>query len=251
MTANEREREHKYAGRIVTISAGYGAGGAAVAPLLADRLGLPFADRLIEPRGRPPEAAGEGVTDAELDEEPRSALVRSMALLSPTWNLPTAPEEPEDVPERMRELVDGSIRALYERGGAVILGRGAAACIGRKRRWAFHVRLDGPAERRARRGSLWEGIGMDEAMARLEETDTARARYTQRLYGRDPADQSLYHLVLDSTVLTVEACVDVLAVAAEDYWAYDDDRLPAAMARARQRAARARPPTGGPSGELH
>ena len=65
-------------------------------------------------------------------------------------------------------------------------------------------------------------------------------RYTQRLFGRDPGDPSLYHLVLDSTVLTLEACVDVLAVAAEDYWAYDDDRLPAAIARARQRAASSR-----------
>ena len=238
MTTGERER--KRSARVVTISAGYGAGGAAVGPMLAERLGLPFADRLIEPRGRPSVAAGEGVTDAELDEEPRSALVRSLALLSPTWNLPTAPEEPEDVPERMREAVEASLRKLVEHGGAVILGRGAAACIGRKRAWAFHVRLDGPVDRRARRGALWEGIGMEEAMARLEDTDAARVRYTQRLFGRDPGDPSLYHLVLDSTVLTLEACVDVLAVAAEDYWAYDDDRLPAAIARARQRAASSR-----------
>ena len=234
------EREDPRPARVVTISAGYGAGGAAVGPMLAERLGLPFADRLIEPRRRPAVPTGEGVTDDELDEEPRSALVRSMALLSPTWNLPTAPEEPADVPERMRELVDQSIRGLVEGGGAVILGRGAAACIGRKRRWAFHVRLEGPAKRRARRGALWEGIDIDEAMARLEETDAVRARYTQRLYGRDPGDPSLYHLVLDSTVLTLEACVDVLAVAAADYWAYDDDTLPAAIARARQRVATSR-----------
>src|SRR4051794_48687 len=202
--------------------------------MLAERLGLPFADRLIMPHGRP-EPVAEGVTEAELDEEPRSALVRSLALLSPTWNLPTAPEEPEDVPERMREAVEASLRTLIEAGGAVILGRGAAACIGRKRSWAFHVRLDGPVERRAARGALWEGIDHEAAMTRLEETDAARARYTQRLFNRDPSEPSLYHLVLDSTVLTVDSCVEVLAVAAQDYWAYDDSRLPAAIARTRQR----------------
>jgi cytidylate kinase len=223
--------------RIVTISAGYGAGGAAVAPMLAERLGLPFADRLIKAHGHS-ERIAEGVTEAELDEEPRGALVRSLALLSPTWNLPTAPEEPEDVPERMREAVEESLRSIIEGGGGVILGRGAAACIGRKRTWAFHVRLDGPVERRAARGALWEGIDTNAAMARLEETDTARARYTQRLFNRDPSDPSLYHLVVDSTVLTMESCVDVLAVAAQDYWAYDDSSLPAAIARARQRLAR-------------
>ncbi|MBV9411465.1 MAG: cytidylate kinase-like family protein, partial [Acidimicrobiia bacterium] len=205
-------------------------------PLLAERLGLPFADRLIEARGHGAPAE-EGVTEAELDEEPRSALVRSLALLSPTWNLPTAPEEPEDVPERMRQLVEDSIRSLIEEGGAVILGRGAAAAIGRKRRWAFHVRLEGPVERRAQRGALWEGIDIDAARGRLEETDAARARYTQRLFGRDPSDPSLYHLIVDATVLTMDSCVEVLAGAAEDYWAYDDSRLAAAIARARQRVA--------------
>ena len=229
--------ETAHRSRIVTISAGYGAGGAAVGPMLAERLGLPFADRLIMPHGHPQPVA-EGVTDAELDEEPRSALVRSLALLSPTWNLPTAPEEPEDVPERMREAVEESLRKLIEGGGAVILGRGAAACIGRNRPWAFHVRLDGPVQRRAARGALWEGIELDAAMARLQDTDAARARYTQRLFNRDPSDPSLYHLVMDSTVLTVESCVEVLAVAAQDYWAYDDNSLPAAIARARQRLAR-------------
>ena len=34
--------------RVVTVSATYGAGGALVAPLLAERLGVPFADRLID-----------------------------------------------------------------------------------------------------------------------------------------------------------------------------------------------------------
>lgn len=220
--------------RVITISAGYGAGGAAVGPLLATRLGLPFADRLIQARPAAQPSA-EGVTEAELDEEPRSPLVRSLALLSPTWNLPTAPEEPEDVPERMRKLVEDSIGELAEAGGAVILGRAAAVAIGRSRRWAFHVRLDGPVDRRARRGALWEGIDIEAATTRLHETDAARDRYVERLYGRNPSDASLYHMVVDATVLTVDACVDVLAVAANDYWAYDDDALPEAVARSKRR----------------
>jgi cytidylate kinase len=220
--------------RVVTISSAYGAGGAAVGRLLATRLGLPFADRLIEAQGGSAPNA-EGVTEAELDEEPRSALVRSLALLSPTWNLPNAPEEPADVPERMRHEVEASIKTLVEQGGAVILGRGAAAAIGRDKRWAFHARLDGPVDRRARRGAVWEGIDVEAAHERLRETDAARARYAQRLYGCDPADPRLYHLVVDATVLTVDACVHLLAGAAADYWGYDDSDLPAAIVRVRTR----------------
>jgi cytidylate kinase len=220
--------------RVVTISSAYGAGGAAVGRMLATRLGLPFADRLIEPQGGNVPST-EGVTDAELDEEPRSALMRSLALLSPTWNLPHAPEESADIPERMRHEVEESIRALVARGGAVILGRGAAAAIGRDKRWAFHARLDGPVDRRARRGAAWEGLDVDAAQERLRETDTARARYAQRLYGCDPADPELYHLVVDATAITVDACVQILADAATDYWSYDDSDLASAIARIRAR----------------
>jgi len=220
--------------RVITISSAYGAGGAAVGRMLATRLGLPFADRLIEPQGGDVPST-EGVTDAELDEEPRSVLKRSLALLSPTWNLPNAPEEPADVPERMRHEVEASIKALVAEGGAVILGRGAAAAIGRDKRWAFHARLDGPVDRRARRGAAWEGIDLDTARERLRETDAARARYAQRLYGCDPADPALYHLVVDATVVTVDACVQLIADAAADYWTYDDSDLPAAIARIRAR----------------
>jgi len=220
--------------RLVTISSAYGAGGAAVGRMLATRLGLPFADRLIKAQGGSV-SSGESVTDAELDEEPRSVLVRSLALLSPTWNLPNAPEEPADVPERMRHEVEASIKALVAEGGAVILGRGAAAAIGRDKRWAFHARLDGPVDRRARRGAAWEGIDLDTARERLRETDAARARYAQRLYGCDPADPALYHLVVDATVVTVDACVQLIADAAADYWTYDDSDLPAAIARIRAR----------------
>lgn len=224
--------------RMVTVSSTYGAGGAAIAPLLADRLGLPFADRLIHSHGALPHSE-EGVTEAEVDEEPGSPLLRSLALLSPAWSFPT-PVDPGHLPERMRETVEDSIRALVEAGGAVILGRAAAVVIGR-RPWAYHVRLDGPKDRRARRGAAWEGVDLETARARLAATDATRARYTRRLYGRDSDDPALYHLLLDTTVLTVEACVELLADAAREFWAYDDDHLEAAIARSRARLAQRGP----------
>jgi cytidylate kinase len=52
----------------------------------------------------------------------------------------------------------------------------------------------------------------------MVETDRARARYLTRLYGRDAHDPALYHLVVDSTVLPVEACVRMLVDAAVAFW---------------------------------
>jgi cytidylate kinase len=59
------------------------------------------------------------------------------------------------------------------------------------------------------------------AQRHLEASDSARSRYVRRLYRRDPADVSLYHLVLDSTVLPVDVCVELVARAAEAFWAQE------------------------------
>jgi cytidylate kinase len=64
-----------------------------------------------------------------------------------------------------------------------------------------------------------EGINEATARQRQAETDRARDLYVRRLYGRDAADLSLYHLWIDSTLLSVDACVDLLAAAATGLWA--------------------------------
>ena len=208
------------AARFITVSATYGAGGSVVAPLLARRVGLPFADRLIEARDAPATRSEEGVTKEELDEQPRRSFFARLAQVNTGLNLP-APRDPNDLRDHVRDRVAASITALAADGGAVILGRASQIVLANHPR-TFHIRLDGPPERRAERGALWEGIDLETARARMKETDEARARYTRRLYQHDPTDPSLYHLVVDPTVLDLEVSVEMLARAAESFWSHDD-----------------------------
>ena len=205
--------------RLITISATYGAGGPVIAPLLARRLGLPFADRFLRPDAAPARGSEERVTDEELDEEPRRPMLEGFALLGPAWNIPV-PRDVEDLPERLRAANEATLRDLIRQGGAVVLGRAAAVALGRHPA-AFHVRLDGPPDRRARRGAAWEGVDLDTARSRL-----------------DAADPSLYHLVLDSTVLDVDTVLEVVITAAEAAWSQDDSRLHADVEALRARLAR-------------
>jgi cytidylate kinase len=221
--------------RLLTISATYGAGGPVAAPLLARRLGLPFVDRLLHPGAASAPPSQEQASDEELDEEPRSSLLESLALLGTTWNIPV-PRDLEDLPERLRAANKTTIRELIDTGGAVILGRAAAVVLG-KHPTAFHVRLDGPPDRRARRGAAWEGIDLDIARARLEHTDASRSHYMRRLYNRDPADPSLYHLILDATVMTTDPVVELIAAAAQAAWSHDDANLQRDVNVARTRLA--------------
>jgi len=206
----------------VTVSAAYGAGGSIIAPRLAERLDVPFADRLIPARDAPATApGGERVTDEERRQSSRSRFLARLALLTGGLGLPVP--HPDDLTDPVRQRVEQSIHDLVAAGGAVILGRAAAVVLAGHPR-VFHVRLDGPEGRRVARGMTIEGIDEETARARLHETDRARARYVDQLYRSDPADTSLYHLVVDSTALDADACVGVLAVAAEAFWQHGTDR---------------------------
>ena len=94
----------------------------------------------------------------------------------------------------------------------MILGRAAAVVLGKDR--GFHVRLDGPAERRIVQGAVVEDISEEKARERLRAADKARTAYVRRLYRTDPADASLYHLVIDSTAMPLDAVIELILTAA-------------------------------------
>src|SRR4051794_28203546 len=110
--------------RVVTISATYGAGGSVVGPALAQRLGLPFADRLTPAKGKAAVATVERATEAERAEEPRNSFLQSLALLSDGWNIP-APADVNELPAHVQHEVEASLQELLDTGGAVVLGRAA------------------------------------------------------------------------------------------------------------------------------
>jgi cytidylate kinase len=110
--------------------------------------------------------------------------------------------------EDLRCSAEAGIRRLAADGEGVILGRAAAVVLGKD--LGFHVRLDGPPHRRAAQGAVIEGIGEEKATARMRTADKARTAYVRRLYRANPAEASLYHLVIDSTAIPLEAVTEII-----------------------------------------
>jgi cytidylate kinase len=198
---------------LVTLSATYGAGGSQVGPALAERLQVAFLDRAI------PTAVAERLS-IPLDEALAhdEALGDAIGRLSSSFAL---------LPELAGAMVHADLlaeedyrreteRAIREAAadGAVVLGR-AAQLVLREQAGALHVRLDGPHERRLKQAMILEGVDHETAERHLRETDRARHAYVQHFYGADPGDCRLYHLVLDSTQLPLDACVELIAGAAQ------------------------------------
>jgi cytidylate kinase len=195
--------------RLVTISASYGAGGSVVAPALAERLGLSFLERVTTSEGHPSEP---GPCDEQLTAEEVKATPVHRLLASFTEAMPTGPTlSPPSTHHQDRSLRahgEAGIQRVVAAGSGVILGRAAAVVLGKNR--GFHVRLDGPPDLRVTQGAVIEGISEKEARSRLAAADKARTAYVRRLYRRDPAEASLYHLVIDSTAIPLDAVTELI-----------------------------------------
>jgi hypothetical protein len=199
---------------VVTLSASYGAGGSLVGPRLADRLGVAFLDRVIPTTVA--ERLAVSLDDALAhDDAVRSVLERLLMRFAPAAQaFSGAATPPELVDERsFLRATEAVIREHAAAGSGVILGR-AAAIVLRDAPGALHVRLDGPAERRLAQAMELEGADRDTAARHMRETDRAREAYVNQFYGADARDAALYHLVIDSTALALDACVELIALAA-------------------------------------
>jgi cytidylate kinase len=207
---------------VVTLSASFGAGGSVVGPQVAERLDLPFLDRAI------PVAVAEAlaVPMSEVmahDERRTSGFGRLFASLARAAALPdtefgTVPSAARvslgDQPEQaFRDQTERVLQQIAATEGGVILGR-AGAIVLRDHADALHVRLDGPLEDRVQRAVGLEGIDEEQARKLAAETDRAREAYVKHFYKCDASDASHYHLVLDSTALDLDTCVELIVTAA-------------------------------------
>jgi cytidylate kinase len=200
---------------VVALSATYGAGGNVIGPSLAERLRVPFVDRAV-----PAQVAEElhvSVDDVQAheDETAEGFLDRFLrGFIGTDLGVP-APVPPETfTAEDFCRATEDVLLRQARTGHGVILGR-AAVVVLREDPGVLRVRLDGPTEARVRQ-AIQIG-GADEATARrtLGRLDRTHADYARRFYGVDIRDCSLYHLVLDSTAIGLEECVELIASAAQ------------------------------------
>jgi len=199
---------------VVTVSAPFGCGGAEIAPAVAERLGLPFHDRVI-----PAQVAGRlgvPVAEAEANDETVTRglwrLVSSLGTMpDPVGGvLPTSTLPDEGAYRVQTERVLGEIAAGP---GGVVLGR-AAAMVLRGRPDVLHVRLDGSPERRLAAAVAHSDRPAEEVRRQRDAADRAREAYVRHFYRCDPAEARHYHLVVDSTELPHATVVDLVVTAA-------------------------------------
>jgi cytidylate kinase len=202
---------------LITISRQYGAGGSAVAALVAERLDWTVVDNDLVDRV----AARAGLSRQEVAarEERSPGFVEriGLALAASSAEILT-PEaasalKPMDEP-RLVEVTERVVREIAAQGRVVLVGRAAVAVLARIPE-ALHVQLVAPRSERIREAAERLGVGAKEAERVMDATDVSRTRFHREHYDRDWADPAGYHMVLNTLALGYSGAADVIVARAK------------------------------------
>lgn len=194
--------------KVITISREFGSGGRTIAKEVAKRLGYEFYDRAIVDKI----AVDTGFAPEYIEEE--SEYSRSKSFLS--YVFASAPGHGTVMGAPGLSTADylwtaqyKIIKDLAEKGSCVIVGR-CSDYILRDRTDTLNVFIHANKDFRAGRIVSSYGASDKKPMKRIEEMDNKRKvhykHFTDRVWGMSQN----YHLSLDSSLLGIDACVDMI-----------------------------------------
>ena len=191
--------------KIITVNREFESAGSEIAQAVAARLDLPYYDRFLIVA-----ASGETGVDAARvaasDERLESRFAYSQAEAAYYY---TRSEAPVPTGARLAEIQFQLIEALAGEEPCVLVGR-CANYVLRDRDDVLDVFIHAGREYRLKRAMKSLDLPERRAEKVLRQTDKARKAYYRHYTGCDWNDPNLYHLVLNSDKLGVDACADII-----------------------------------------
>lgn len=201
-------KENRY--RAVTISRSAGSGAYRTAQVLADRLTAAdrkapcpwtifdgnLIERVLEDHHESPRLA---------ERFPEDRLSEIEGFMDELFGL-------RPTPTTIVQQTSETILKLCALGNVIIIGRGANI-VARRMPDVFHVRLHGSLETRVRRVAENRGMTPKAALAWVKRADAGRQRYLRRYFDADQNDPLLYHLMINTDLVTPEAAGELIAEA--------------------------------------
>lgn len=110
---------------------------------------------------------------------------------------------------KLVEQASETILRIADLGGAIIVGR-AANLVTRTLPDVLHVRLVGSVEVRARRLAESRGMTRKSALDYIHREDVGRRRYVKKYFGEDVDNAQLYHVTLNTDLVSIEEATNIL-----------------------------------------
>ncbi len=106
--------------------------------------------------------------------------------------------------------VSETVLHLVELGNVIVIGRGATA-ITAKLDHVFHVRIIGSLEKRVQHVQELNHISKEAALRIVRREDRGRVRYVKRYFKSDLEDPLLYHLVINTDLVSYSEAARLIA----------------------------------------
>lgn len=103
-----------------------------------------------------------------------------------------------------------TILHLFELGNVIVIGRGATV-IASKLDYVFHVRLVGSLEKRVAHIQELHRLNKEAALELIRREDRGRRRYLKTHFKADLDDPLLYHLVINTDLVSYESAAQIIA----------------------------------------
>ena len=191
--------------KIITISREYGAGGHSIGKGVAEALGIPFYDRDIVR-----ETAKASGFDPELIEDEGEDISKTGSILKSICAVSSS--NYRDTQDAIHDVQQAIILRFAQEGPCVILGRCANVVLQEAGVDCINVFIHADDVHRAVRVSeLIGSTNATEIQRMMAKKDSSRHTYYSRYTGKKWGDSKNYHLTLDSGVIGIDKCVDIIA----------------------------------------
>ena len=199
--------------QIITISRAFGSGGHTIGQEVAKRLGIPFYDKeLVDEVAKQSGFHADFIKEAGEYAPVSSSFLFSIAV-SPN---PLSTMHTMSMADQLFVYQTNVIRNLAEKGPCVIVGR-CADYILREREDALHVFIHADMAYRAERIVRLYGETKQTPDKRLAEKDNKRKVYYKHYTNRNWGDAQNYHLCLNSGLIGIDKCADIIVDVAKMY----------------------------------
>jgi cytidylate kinase len=106
--------------------------------------------------------------------------------------------------------VSETILHLVELGNVIVIGRGATV-ISARLDHVFHVRLVGSLQKRVQHVQELNHLSKEAALRIIQREDGGRKRYLKRYFKTDLEDPLLYHLVINTDLVSYDDAARIIA----------------------------------------
>lgn len=196
--------------RIITVSREFGSGGRTIGKEVADRLGWTYYDNELVNKI----AKESGLAESYILESGEHACSTNSFLFNWAINAEAMRSGTMSVSDRLYVVQHNIITDLAKTGSCVIVGRCADYTL-RDRADCLHTFFHASAAFKADRIVNLYGETTDEPEKRLKDKDDRRRAYYRHYTGRVWGLAENYHISLDSGLLGIETCVDIVVNAAK------------------------------------